>query len=147
MKKFLLAFVFCFSAFYAHSQSGYEITINLKNCNDTIAYLTYYQFDKTLIKDTCTNIKNGKIVFKGKEKLDKGIYSLVSQQKSIYFDFFIDDQTQKIELKNDISPNAFDGLSAVNSPLENEFFDYIKFIGKQNKDNPLRLKLKKTHFF
>ena len=69
MKRFFLAFVFCFSAIYAHSQSGYDITINLKNCNDTIAFLTFYQFDKTLIKDTCTSIKNGRIVFKGKNKL------------------------------------------------------------------------------
>lgn len=134
MKKLFVLFVFCFSSFYVHAQSGYEITINLKNCNDTIAYLTYYQFDKTLIKDTCTNIKNGRIVFKGKGKLEKGIYSLISQQKSIYFDFFIDDQTQKLELKNDIGATVYEGLTAVNSPLENEFFDYIKYIGKQNKE-------------
>jgi thiol-disulfide isomerase/thioredoxin len=134
MKRFFLAFVFCFSAIYAHSQSGYDITINLKNCNDTIAYLTFYQFDKTLIKDTCTTIKNGRIVFKGKNKLDKGIYTLVSQKKSIYFDFFIDDQTQVIELNNDLAKNDLEALSAVNSPLENEFFDYIKFINKQNKE-------------
>ena len=134
MKRFFLAFVFCFSAIYAHSQSGYDITINLKNCNDTIAYLTFYQFDKTLIKDTCTTIKNGRIVFKGKNKLDKGIYTLVSQKKSIYFDFFIDDQTQVIELNNDLAKNDLEALLAVNSPLENEFFDYIKFINKQNKE-------------
>ena len=134
MKKIFLTFVFCFSAIYAHAQSGYNITINLKNCNDTIAFLTFYQFDKTLIKDTCTNIKNGRIVFKGKNKLDKGIYTLVSQKKSIYFDFFIDDQTQVLELNNDLAKNDLEDLSAVNSPLENEFFDYIKFINKQNKE-------------
>lgn len=134
MKRFFLAFVFCFSAIYTHAQSGYDITINLKNCNDTIAFLTYYQFDKTLIKDTCKSIKNGRIVFKGKDKLDKGIYTLVSQKKTIYFDFFIDDQNQKLELNSDLNLNDLDGLSAVNSPLENEFFDYIKFINKQNKE-------------
>ncbi len=134
MKRFFLAFVFCFSAIYTHAQSGYDITINLKNCKDTIAFLTYYQFDKTLIKDTCKSIKNGRIVFKGKDKLDKGIYTLVSQKKTIYFDFFIDDQNQKLELNSDLNLNDLDGLSAVNSPLENEFFDYIKFINKQNKE-------------
>ena len=40
------------------NKSGYEITVNLKNCNDTLAYLTFYQFDKTFIKDTCNPIKN-----------------------------------------------------------------------------------------
>ena len=132
MKKLLFATVFCFSSFFAVAQSGYEITINLKNCNDTIAYLTFYQFDKTLIKDTCTTIKNGKIVFKGKEKLDKGIYSLVSQGKSIYFDFFIDDSTQKLELKSEASINISKELTALNSTLENEFFNYILFINQQN---------------
>lgn len=134
MKKLLFATVFCFSSLIAVAQSGYEITINLKNCNDTLAYLTFYQFDKTLIKDTCTTIKNGKIVFKGKEKLDKGIYSLVSQAKGIYFDFFIDDNTQKLELKSEASQNIGKELTALNSPLENEFFNYVQFINQQNKD-------------
>jgi hypothetical protein len=34
-----------------------------------------------MIVDTCTTIKNGKIVFNGKKKLSKGIYSLVGQGK------------------------------------------------------------------
>ena len=134
MKKLLLATIFCFSSFFAVAQSGYEITINLKNAPDTSAYLTFYQFDKTLIKDTCTNIKNGKIVFKGKGKLDKGIYSLVSQGKAIYFDFFIDENTQNLELKTEASQNIGKELTALNSPLENDFFRYVQFINQQNKD-------------
>lgn len=134
MKKLLLAAVFCFSSLFTVAQSGYEITINLKNCKDSLAYLTYYQFDKTLIKDTCTSIKNGKIVFKGKNKLDKGIYSLVSQGKSIYFDFFVDDSTQKLELNSEVSSNIGKELTALNSPLENDFFSYVQFINQKNKD-------------
>ena len=95
-------------------------------------YLTYYQFDKTLIKDTCTHIQNGKIVFKGKEKLNKGIYTLISQQKTILFDFFIDDDTQNLELKSDSEFEVAKDLVALNSQRENEFFNYIKYIGKQN---------------
>jgi len=132
MKKVLLALALFLSSFFAFAQSGYEITINLKNCPDTLAYLTFYQFDKTLIKDTCTTIKDGKIIFKGKQKLDKGIYSLVSQKKAIYFDFFIDDHTQKLELSSVASPNIGKELKALNSPLENEFFNYIQFINQQN---------------
>ena len=101
MKKGIVTIVFCLVSLLATAQSGYQITVNLKNCKDTIAYLTFYQFDKTLIKDTCTHIKNGKIVFKGKQKLDKGIYSLIGQQKSLYFDFFIDENTQNLELNSD----------------------------------------------
>ncbi len=134
MKKLLLVTIFCFSSFVAVAQSGYEITINLKNAPDSIAYLTYYQFDKTLIKDTCTSIKNDKIIFKGKGKLDKGIYSLVSQGKAIYFDFFIDENTQNLELKTEASQNIGKELTALNSPLQNDFFRYVQFINQQNKD-------------
>jgi thiol-disulfide isomerase/thioredoxin len=134
MKKLFLAVIFCFSSFFATAQSGYEITINLKNCPDTLAYLTYYQFDKTMIKDTCTKIKNGKIVFAGKTKIDKGIYSLVSQKKAIYFDFFVDDNTQNLVLNTEASANISKELTAANSPLENEFFNYIRFINQKNTD-------------
>jgi thiol-disulfide isomerase/thioredoxin len=134
MKKLLVAIIFCFSSLFASAQSGYEITINLKNCTDSLAYLTFYRFDKTLIKDTCTSIKNGKIVFKGKEKLDKGIYSLVSQQKAILFDFFIDDDTQKLELSTELGINITKELKAINSKRENDFFSYLNYIAQQNKD-------------
>lgn len=134
MKNFFLAIVFCLSALNTSAQSGYDITIHLKNSKDTLAYLTFYQFDKTYIKDTCSQIKNGKIFFKGDKKLEKGIYSLVGQGKNIYFDFFIDDETQKIELKSEAGDNMVKELIAINSPRQNDFFDYIKFIGKQNED-------------
>ncbi len=134
MKKLLFGFALCLSSLCSTAQTNYEITINLKNCKDTLAYLTFYQMDKTMIKDTCTSIKNGKIVFRGKGKLDKGIYSLVSQQKSIFFDFFIDDDTQKLELASEVGENMLKELKAVNSARENEFFDYIRFITKQNKE-------------
>ena len=134
MKKLVLAIFISLTGFSTQAQSGYDITINLKNCKDTIAFLTFYQFDKTFIKDTCTSIKNGKIVFKGKTKLDKGIYSLVGQQKSIYFDFFIEDDVEKIQLNSEAGDNIIDALSAENAPRQNEFFDYVRYIGKQNKD-------------
>lgn len=134
MKQLFLAIALFISAFSATAQSGYQITINLKNCPDTLAYLTFYQFDKTLIKDTCRTIKDGKIVFTGKNKLEKGIYSLVSQKKAIYFDFFIDDTTQKLELSSVASPNIGKELKALNSPLENEFFHYIQFLNQQSTD-------------
>lgn len=133
MKKLLLAVVFCGSSLFAVAQSGYEITVDLKNSPDSIAYLTYYQFDKTMVKDTCTSVKNGKIVFTGKTKLDKGIYSVVSQKKAIYFDFFVDDNTQKLQMKSEASPNLAKELTALNSPLEDKFFRYVEFINEQNK--------------
>ena len=134
MKKRVLFLLFMLCAVVAHSQSGYHLKINLKNCKDTLVYLTFYQFDKTLIKDTCTHIKNGKIEFKGSGKLDRGIYSIVGQQKSILFDFFIDEETQFLELKSDAEFLYAKELVALNSKRENDFFNYIRFIGDQNRE-------------
>lgn len=132
MKKY--AFLFLFFAAVAQAQSGYHLKINLKNCKDSLVYLTFYQFDKTLIKDTCTHIKNGKIEFKGAGKLDRGIYSIVGQQKSILFDFFIDEETQFLELKSDAEFLYAKEIVALNSKRENDFFNYIRFIGDQNRE-------------
>jgi thiol-disulfide isomerase/thioredoxin len=133
MKSLLLGLFIC--VLYpnvVHSQSGYEIIVNLNNSNDTIAYLTYYQFDKTYIKDTCLVAKKGRFIFEGKTKLDTGIYSIVSQQKTIYFDFFVDGQNQKLEFKNDKEPDNIQGLFVLNSPSQSNFIDYLKFVSKQN---------------
>lgn len=134
MKKNVLIIVFCLFSIYVPAQTGYDITVNLKNCKDTISYLTFYQFDKTYIKDTCSKIKNGKIIFKGKKKLDKGIYSLIGQEKSLYFDFVIDDETQKLNLVSDASIGIAKNIMATNSNQENDFFNYVRFIGKQNDE-------------
>lgn len=132
-KSVLIMLVFLISG-SLFSQSNYEIKINLKNCKDTIAFLTFYQFDKNMIKDTCTNIKNGKIVFKGKGKLEKGVYSLVSQKKSIYFDFIVDDQNQFIEIESDEIENFSKGLVSKNSEMQNNFFNYIKYLNSQGAE-------------
>ena len=139
MKKILfLIALFCFS-FVSTAQSvkaklGYEITLNLKNCKDTVAYLTTYQFENKLTVATSHKIKNGKIVFKGKGNLSNGIYSLTGQDKKNHLDFFIDGSTQKLELKSDETENFMKDVVALNSKLENDFFAYVKFLIKQNSD-------------
>lgn len=148
MKRFLVVLIFNFLANIAYPQSGYEIIVNLNNSKDSIAYLTYYQFDKTYIKDTCLVAKKGRIVFKGKTKLDTGIYSIVSQQKTIYFDFFVDEENQRLEFKNDTAPENIQGLQVLNSSSQSAFINYLKFVSEQNLNfvqykNNLILKTKK----
>ena len=132
MKKIVCLILFFALSLVSSAQSGYEIKIDLKNYKDDLAYLTYYQFDKTFIKDTCTKIQNGKIIFKDNKKLDTGIYSLVSKQKALLFNFFVDNDTQKLELKSDSEADFAEDLVALNSEKQNNFLDYIRYIGKQN---------------
>jgi thiol-disulfide isomerase/thioredoxin len=104
----------------------------LKNYKDTVAYLDYYEFGNKIRASTCHNVKNDKIIFKGKGKLKTGLYSLHGNDKKSYLDFFIDESTQKLEIKSDDSENYLRGALALNSKLENDFFTYIKYSIKQN---------------
>lgn len=132
MKKIalLLSSIVVFS-FSARSQ-GYDIKINLKGCKDTMVYLVKHYWDQKHIVDTCKKIKNGNIEFKGKKDLEKGVYILVSEAKSIYFDFFIDD-TQKFSITSDVS-DMVNTLKATGSKENELFFSYIKYITNKNQD-------------
>ncbi len=132
MKTIILRFTFLFVFTMATAQTGHEIKINLQNCKDTVAYLAYYQFDKLYVADTCKKVVNGNFIFKGKKKLDKGVYFLLSQDKKNYFDFIIDEQTQKQQLKSDLN-NVYENIQALNSKQNELFFNYIRFIGSVNK--------------
>jgi len=76
---------------------------------------------------------NGNIVFKGKKNLDKGVYFLLSQEKGNYFDFIVDEQTQKQQITSDKS-NLLDNLKAVGSKQNENFFNYIRFVTTKNKE-------------
>lgn len=130
MRK-ILTILICIVSFTSSGQSGYEIKVKLKNYQDNLAYLAYYQFDKTYIKDTC-NIQSGQIFFKGKDILPSGIYAVVSEQKAVLFNFFVDDENQFLELKSDATVDFAEDLITLNSELQNQFLDYIKYVGRQN---------------
>ena len=111
---------------------GYDIRINFKGCKDTMAYLVKYTFDQQYISDTCKKVKNGQIVFKGTKELERGVYTLVSQGKSIYFDFFIN-ENQKFTINTDAG-NVVQNLKATGNKENEDFFGYIKYITKKNED-------------
>ncbi|WP_264565082.1 thioredoxin-like domain-containing protein [Flavobacterium sp. N3904] len=133
MKKIILSFVLFFGLMFVHAQTGHEIKINLQHCKDTVAYLAFYQFDKLYVSDTCKKVVNGNIVFKGKKNLDKGVYFLLSQEKGNYFDFIVDEQSQKQQITSD-KTNLLENLKAVNSNQNKNFFDYIRFVSAKNKE-------------
>jgi thiol-disulfide isomerase/thioredoxin len=114
----------------AKAQSGYDIKINFKGCKDTMVYLVKYTFDQQFIADTCKKVKNGMIQFKGKTDLDKGVYVLVSEGKSTYFDFFIN-ETQKFSVTTDMA-DMVNTLKSVGNKENEQFFSYIKYITNKN---------------
>jgi thiol-disulfide isomerase/thioredoxin len=114
------------------AQGGYDIKINFKGCKDTMVYLVKYTFDQQYISDTCKHVKDGQIRFKGNKELDKGVYTLVSESKTVYFDFFIN-ENEKFTISTDISDIV--GNLKVTGNKENElFFSYIRYITSKNAD-------------
>ena len=136
MKKFLLSLAILLCVSFVQAQAGHEIKISLKNCKDTVSYLAYYQFDKLYIADTCKKVINGNIVFKGNKKLAKGVYFVYNQDKGNYFDFIVDDQSQKQQISSD-KANLLEDLKALNSKQNEKFFDYIRFVTSKNKEYEL----------
>jgi thiol-disulfide isomerase/thioredoxin len=133
MKKNLLSLLILFLlSFNTIGQKGYEITINIKGAKDTLMYLVKYQWDQQYISDTCKKVVNGVAVFKGPGKLDRGVYTLVSQGKSTYFDFFIN-ENQKFTI-NSKEGNIVDNLKSVGNKENEQFFSYIKYITAKNQD-------------
>ncbi|MES2763382.1 MAG: thioredoxin-like domain-containing protein [Bacteroidota bacterium] len=133
MKKLLLSFSLLFLMSVACAQGGYDIRINFKNCKDTMAFLAFYRFDKSYIADTCKKIVKGNIVFKGPKALDKGVYYLVSQDKVKYFEFFVDANTQKMNISTD-TVDVVKNLKAPTSKMNDDFFGYMKFYSSKNKE-------------
>jgi len=134
MKKsiFLLASIAGLSLSSLAQNNGYDIKINFKGCKDSMVYLVKYTFDTQYIADTCKKIKNGQIQFKGNKELDKGVYTLVSEGKSIYFDLFIN-ENQKFTINTDAS-DIVASLKSIGNKENEQFFSYIKYITQKNVD-------------
>ncbi|MEI6019565.1 MAG: thioredoxin-like domain-containing protein [Bacteroidota bacterium] len=134
MKKsiFLLASIAGLTFNSLAQNGGYDIKINFKGCKDSMVYLVKYTWDTQYIADTCKKIKNGTIQFKGNKELDKGVYTLVSEAKSIYFDLFIN-ENQKFTINTDAS-DVVKNLKVSGNKENEQFFAYINYITQKNVD-------------
>lgn len=131
-RKIIIAILMGLVAPNLSAQQGFRISVNFKNCPDTQVYLLKYIFDQTYMVDTCTNIKNGKIEFKGKKPLDKGVYIFVNQDKAPYFEFLVND-AQVFTLTCD-AQDLIPTLTATGSKENELFFSYMKHGVAKNKE-------------
>lgn len=125
MKRIFFALLFLVAASYAKSQS-YQVTLQTPNYKSGLAYLTYY-FGKSINIQDSANINNkGIAVFKKKQKLEPGIYSIVFPGKNKMVDFFVDKE-QVITIKADT--NDLLNKTIVIGSKENALFQkYQKFV-------------------
>ncbi len=107
--------------------AGYQITATVLPFANTQLYLgSYYGKYKTLADSAVTDA-SGTAVFKGDKKLDKGIYFLVSPQKSILFEILMDD-AQHFSLKADTS--HVENVVFTGSEDNTAFQNYTKFLSQ-----------------
>jgi hypothetical protein len=122
LKKILLLVTF-FPAF-VFAKDGHTIVIKVTGLKNQKVLLGYYFGDKQYIKDSGQTDAMGKVVFKGPEKLQGGIYLLASEDKKLLFDFVITEQEFTLETD---TGDYVQHMKVKGSPENETFFEYSKF--------------------
>jgi thiol-disulfide isomerase/thioredoxin len=128
----LLITVFASLALISKAQQAYEIKVNFIGSTDTTYYLAKYYFGQTFIVDSAKRVKNGLGVFKGSEKLDRGIYVITNQKRERYIDFMVNEK-QKFTLIADVNNIAI-SLKSPDSKENEDLAAYSNFFSTKNNE-------------
>ena len=113
-------------------KDGHELIFNIKDSKDTIVYMVIHYNEKLILKDSVKPVSKGKFVFKGSDRYDDGMYSLVSMDKKLYLNFILDNN-QHFTYNLDTTMNV-DHFSVVNSPENAEMLRFQKKTAQASKD-------------
>ena len=105
-------------------KDGHELVFNIKDAKDTLVYLVIHYNEKLILKDSATPVAKGKFVFKGTDRYDDGMYSIVSMDKKLYLNFILDNN-QHFEYNLDTTMNP-ENFSVKNSPENAEMLRFQK---------------------
>src|SRR3954463_13263472 len=105
----------------AKTTTGYNIPITLTPLKNTWVYLGCYFGKYKNLADSALLDEKGQGVFKGKEKLPRGIYFAVSPQKYLLFEFLMD-RDQHFSIKADTTKLA--DYQVIGSPENDLFLSY-----------------------
>jgi hypothetical protein len=142
MKKLICILLFLAAGLQA--QNKYEINFNIKGLKDSVCYLFKYRWESHVAVDTAL-VKKGHFVFKGGQPLEKGIYFLVKQNRSMLGLDFLVDSNQTFSLATD-TVSLYAGLKVGHSPLNEDFRNFVLFMSDHNKklfDYEKELRLRK----
>jgi thiol-disulfide isomerase/thioredoxin len=130
MKKIISALILLATVATTKAQ-GYEIKISIKGIKDSVCYLTRYKWEGQYYVDTAI-VKKGVFTFKGKEPLEKGLYSVLRSNKSfIYFDLPI--ETQKFSITTD-TVEMYKNMKIVGSPINEDFRQFVVVMSTNYKE-------------
>ncbi|MBS1927171.1 MAG: redoxin domain-containing protein [Chitinophagaceae bacterium] len=135
MKKFFTLLAVSLISGAAFSQNtGYQITVHLPGYTSGIAYLAYYMGKNLNAADSGAVSNKGVVVFKGKEKLPGGIYSIVYPGKGASADFLID-KDQNLTLNADSSNLTRVDMKGSKDNLSFMAYKrYVDLVGKEMMD-------------
>jgi peroxiredoxin len=113
----------------AIAKNGYRIQLKLTDVKDSIVYMAHYYGKPlpTIYKsDSAYFDKNGLAVFESKEEVTGGIYMMLLSDRKTYFEFLLNngDEFSITTAVKDLP----DGIKYKNSPENEQFLDYIKFL-------------------
>ncbi len=113
-------------------KDGHELIFNIKDSRDTLVYLVIHYNDKLILKDSVKPASKGKFVFKGSDRYDDGMYSLVSMDKKLYLNFILDNN-QHFEYNLDTTMNV-EHFSVKNSPENAEMLRFQRKTAQASKE-------------
>jgi len=117
---FLLSFIVTISAF----SQNYEISVTINSRNDTVLLGHFFAKNDLMIPDDTLVLKNGKGVFRGNKKLEKGVYFLIGDRKKL-FDFIIG-ENKKFGIVADTA-DFINLTKFISSPDNDVFFEFQRF--------------------
>ncbi len=111
------------------SQSGYSISFKVDGLKDTTAYLGYYFWESTYIKDTAQVNSKGEFRFDNRQSLPQGVYFLVLNRSKV-FDFVVGTD-QNFVLETNIK-DPIKGMT-VKDDLDNKiYFENMSFLAERH---------------
>jgi hypothetical protein len=132
MKQPSILFIFLFTTVALFSQTGYDISIQLKPYKNNYVYLGYYYGKIKALADSTLLDANSSGRFKGNEPLKGGIYFVVSPGRQILFEILIDkDQHFSIIADSSKLPS---GVSFSGSADNKQFQEYSSFANHTGKE-------------
>lgn len=123
----LLAAFICLGVLPSYA---YQISIKIKGGSNTKYLLGYYYGDKQYIRDSAVADATGKAVFKGKDKLDGGIYIIASSDRKLLFDFVVTEQEFALETD---TADYIENMKVKGSPENEVFFEYSRFANNRGR--------------
>ncbi|HXU27734.1 MAG TPA: thioredoxin-like domain-containing protein [Bacteroidia bacterium] len=113
-------------------EQGYEIKLTIKGLKDSACYLTRYRWEGNYYVDTAVAKKGGVMVFKGKEPLEKGLYSIVGAQRNVlYFDLPITEQ--KLTIVTDTA-DIYKNMKITGPSVNEDFRQFVIVMSTNYKE-------------